>query len=190
MLQSSGVFPVDSFSFPLVDFTRCFKLHRKRDNVVVIFSVITGPDDLLPAHWAFGDAFSRLRTLIFSSYQGFHETGMAEQVTLERADLVSVRETVEGNDVPQWVAVRSFMFSMQIMHCNVDSFTGLLACSFCALMVAIRCCSRTFDKPASSSTSCENFSNVSFRMGSQNRLGGSQLCTRSIASDYACLYVL
>ena len=115
---------------------------------------------------------------------------MAEQVTLKRADLVSVRGTVEGNDIPQWVAVRSFMFSIQIMHCNVDSFTGLLACSFCALMVAIRCCSRTFDKPASSSTPCGNFSNVSCRMESQNRLGESQLCTRSIASCYARFYVL
>ena len=61
-------------------------------------------------------------------------------------------------DVPQWVAVRSFMVSMQMMHCNVDSLTGLLACSFCAWMVAIRCCSRTLDRPASSSTSCEGIS--------------------------------
>ena len=101
MLQKSGVFPIDSFSFPLVDFTRCFELHRKRDNVVVFFAVITRSDDLLPAHWAFGDAFSGLGTLIFTSYQGFHETGMAEQVTLKRRGLVSVRETVERNDVPQ-----------------------------------------------------------------------------------------
>ena len=62
------------------------------------------------------------------------------------------------NDVPQWVAVRSFMVSMQMMHCNVDNLTGLLACSFCAWMVAIRCCSRTLDRPASSSTSCEGIS--------------------------------
>ena len=66
------------------------------------------------------------------------------------------------NDVPQWVAVRSFMVSMQMIHCSVDSFTGLLACSFCAWMVAIRCCSRTRERPASSSTSCEGISFLSF----------------------------
>lgn len=65
---------------------------------------------------------------------------------------------VERHDVPQWVAVRSFMVSMQMIHCNVDSLMGLLACSCCALMVAIRCCSRTFDRPVSSSRSCEAIS--------------------------------
>ena len=65
---------------------------------------------------------------------------------------------VERHDVPQWVAVRSFMVSMQMIHCNVDSLMGLLACSCCALMVAIRCCSRTFDRPVSSSRSCDGIS--------------------------------
>lgn len=68
MLQDSGVFSVNSFSFSLGEPTRCFKLHRKRDNVVIISSVITRSYDLLPAHWAFGDAFSGLGTLIFTSY--------------------------------------------------------------------------------------------------------------------------
>ena len=68
MLQDSGVFSVNSFSFSLVEPTRCFKLHRKRDNVVIISSVITRSYDLLPTHWAFGDAFSGLGTLIFTSY--------------------------------------------------------------------------------------------------------------------------
>ena len=162
MLQCLGVVPIDSFSFPLVDLT--LKLHRERDNVVVIFTVISWSEDFLPADRAFGYAFSGLRALIFTSYQGFHETCVAEEVTLKWAILVFVKEAVERNNVPQWVAVRSFMFSMQIIHCSVDSFTGLLACSFCALMVAIRCCSRTFDRPASSSIFCETFSNVSSGM--------------------------
>jgi len=61
---------------------------------------------------------------------------------------------------PQCVAVRSFIFSMQMMHCNVDSLTGLLACSCCALIVAILCCSSTFDSPVSSSTSLKSISSI------------------------------
>lgn len=162
MLQCLGVISIDSFSFTLINFT--LKLHRKRDDVVVVSAVIVWPGDFLPAHWAFGDAFSGLGALVFASYQGFHETCVAEEVTLKGANLVSERETVGRENVPQWVAVRSFMFSMQIIHCNVDSFTGLLACSFCALMVAMRCCSRTFDRPASSSISCATLSHVTSRM--------------------------
>lgn len=52
------------------------------------------------------------------------------------------------------------MVSMQMMHCNVDSFTGLLACSFCASIVAIRCCSRTLERPVSSSTSTRSTSSI------------------------------
>lgn len=85
-------------------------------------------------------------------------------MTLKRANLVSERESVGRENIPQWVAVKSFMFSMQIMHCRVENFTGLLACSFCALMVAIRCCSRTFDRPVSSSISCATLSHVASRM--------------------------
>lgn len=75
------IVPVDSFSFSLVDPTLRLELHRKRNNVVVISAMINPSDDLLPAHWALGDAFAGLGTLILTSYQGFHEACVAEQVT-------------------------------------------------------------------------------------------------------------
>ena len=75
-----------------------------------------------------------------------------------RGLVVCMGECSKRDDVPQWVAVKSFIVSMQMMHCRVDSFTGLLACSCCALMVAMRCCSRTFERPLSSSTSCKGVS--------------------------------
>ena len=94
MLQSLDVIPINGFSFPLVDFT--FQLHRKRNNVVIISATVNGSDDLFPAHWAFGDAFSGLRALVFTSYQGFHETCMAEQVTLKGMILVFEGDSLEG----------------------------------------------------------------------------------------------
>lgn len=72
----------DSLPFPLVG--PILKLHRKRDNVVVSSAVISRPDDLLPAHGTFGGAFSGLGALVFASDQGFHETCMAEEVTLKK----------------------------------------------------------------------------------------------------------
>ncbi len=78
MLYSYGIIPVESFSFPLIGPTLCFKLHRKRDNIVVLFAVIAWSEDLLPAHWTLGDAFTGLRALIFTSDEGFHETCVAE----------------------------------------------------------------------------------------------------------------
>lgn len=199
-LQSSGIVPINSLSFSLVDPTLCLKLHRKRDYIVVLFAVITWSHDLLPAHWTLGDAFSGFGTLIFTSYQGFHETCMAEQVTLKKTELVFIRETALRNDVPQWVAVRSFMFSMQIIHCNVDNLTGLLACSFCALMVAMRCCSRTLKRPVSSSRSCERISPSPFRQ--ILRLNAScrgEIARREVKASFvhpengscnSCLYLL
>lgn len=82
------------------------------------------------------------------------------------------------------------MFSMQMMHCSVDSFTGLLACSFCDLMVAMRCCSRTFDRPASSSISCATLSHVTCRNGIAEREQGGPSCNNSIffASLVVCTY--
>lgn len=194
VLQPSVVVPIDSLSFPLVDPTLRLKLHRKWDNIVGIFAMITWSDDLLPAHWTLGGAFAGLRTLIFTRYEGFHETCMAEEVTLRQTELIFVRETVQRDDVPQWVAVRSFMVSMQIMHCNVDSLTGLLACSFCAWMVAIRCCSRTLDRPASSSTSCEGVSSSVYKQclssnancGSSETRGKTYSCTWKTACKF-CL---
>lgn len=67
-LTSSGRIPINSLPLPLVDPTLCLNLHRKRNNIVVNFAVITWSDDLLPAHWTLGDAFAGLRTLIFASY--------------------------------------------------------------------------------------------------------------------------
>ena len=67
MLYSCGIIPVESFSFPLIDPTLCFKLHRKRNNIVGFSAVIIWSDNLLPAHWTLGDAFTGLRTLIFTS---------------------------------------------------------------------------------------------------------------------------
>lgn len=70
------------------------------------------------------------------------------------------RGKVVQHDSPQCVAVRSFMFSMHMMHFNVDSFTGLFACSCWALIVANLCCSSTFDRPLSSSTSLRSISSI------------------------------
>ena len=82
MFQPLGVVPINGFSFPLIGPT--LQLHRKRNNIVDVFTVIAWPDDLFPTHRALGDAFSGLGTLVFTGYQGFHETCMAEQVTLKR----------------------------------------------------------------------------------------------------------
>ena len=84
--------PVDSLSFPLVVPT--FKLHRKRDDIVDIFAVIARSDNLLPAHWTLWGALAWLGTLVFTRYEGFHETCMAEQMTLMKTTLVFARETV------------------------------------------------------------------------------------------------
>lgn len=54
------------------------------------------------------------------------------------------------------------MFSIQMIHCSVDSLTGLLACSCCALIVAILCCSSTFESPWLSSTSLRSTSSTFF----------------------------
>lgn len=82
MLPSSGKIPINSLSFPLVDPTLRLQLHRKRDNIVVILAVVLAviawSDDLLSAHGTFRDAFARLRTLVFTGYEGFHEACMAE----------------------------------------------------------------------------------------------------------------
>lgn len=159
--KPSRLVPIDSLPFALVHLTLRLELHRKRDDVVDLFAMIAWPDDLLPAHRTFGCALAGLGALVLAGYQGFHETCVAEQVAFFEDKGISqcmCGRVCKGDAVPQWVAVRSFMVSMQMMHCNVDSFTGLSACSCCALMVAIRCCSRTLDKPVSSSTSCEGVS--------------------------------
>ena len=91
MLHSSRIIPIDSLSFPFVVPALCPKLHRERDNIVVIPAMVTRSDDLLPAHRTFGGAFSGLRTLAFAGYEGFHEACVAEEVTLKRAELVYVR---------------------------------------------------------------------------------------------------
>ena len=89
MFQPLDVVLINSFSLPLVGLA--LQLHRERNNVGIAFTVIIGPDDLFPTHRALGSAFSGLRTLIFTGYQGFHETCMAEQVTLNREQISSYR---------------------------------------------------------------------------------------------------
>ena len=79
-----GVVPIHSFSFPLI--ALALQLHRERNDVVVHFAVIVGPDDFFPAHGTLGDAFAGLGTLVFAGYQGFHETCVAEKVTLKRRE--------------------------------------------------------------------------------------------------------
>lgn len=68
MLQFSGIVPIHCFSFALVDPTLRLEFHRKRDNIVVISAMISWSDDFLAAHWALGDAFAGLGTLIFTGY--------------------------------------------------------------------------------------------------------------------------
>ena len=67
-LHSSSIVFIDSLSFPLVDPPLRLELHRKRDNVAIIFAMIIRSHDLFPAHWAFGDAFAGLGALIFARY--------------------------------------------------------------------------------------------------------------------------
>lgn len=79
MLKSSEVVPIHSLSLPLIDPALHSELHRKRDHIVDVFAVVvTGSDDLLPAHRTLGDALSGLGTLVLAGYEGFHETCVAE----------------------------------------------------------------------------------------------------------------
>ena len=89
MFQPLGIVLINSFSLPLVALT--LQLHRKRNNVGVAFTVIIWPDDPFSTHGALGGAFSGLGTLVFTGYQGFHETCMAEQVTLKREKISNCR---------------------------------------------------------------------------------------------------
>lgn len=88
---SSRIIPIDSLSFPFVAPALCPKLHRERDNVVVIPAMVARSDDLLAAHRTLGGAFAGLGSLTFAGYEGFHEACVAEEVTLKMAELVYVR---------------------------------------------------------------------------------------------------
>ena len=114
MLQSSVTVPIDSLSFPLVDPALCLELHRKRDNVVRVSAMVGRSDDFLPAHRTLGNAFSGLGTLIFAGYEGFHEAGVAEEVTLKRTELVFVMEAAQK----EWLTAVGGCQIFHVLHAD------------------------------------------------------------------------
>lgn len=80
MLKCSTVVPINSLPFPLIDITLRLELHRQRDHIVIRPAVILRPDDLLPAHRTLWDALSGLGALVLARDEGFHKTGVAEEV--------------------------------------------------------------------------------------------------------------